>query len=263
VEQPDSSALQQKQSSLMLLRVGTLLVFVAGLVAYCVFPTLRAQLYSGVVLLLHGDLIGLRAWTAQFGLWAPLASLFLMIVQALAAPIPAILITAVNSLLFGPFLGGLLSIVSATIAAAVCFLLARSLGAPFVSRLVSQTVLQRTNAFMAQHGTAAVLIARLIPVVPFDPISYAAGLTEMRLSAFCWTTLVGQIPAGMTYSYLGQDIYRPGHLMVKGVGAFLGLLILGWTVRHVVLRRHVFSRQRHRQGKAPSLSTGTRPDCHA
>ena len=70
-----------------------------------------------------------------------LASLFLMIVQAMVAPIPAVLITGANGLLFGPLLGGLLSIVSATLAAAVCFLLARSFGAPFVSRLVPSTVL--------------------------------------------------------------------------------------------------------------------------
>jgi uncharacterized membrane protein YdjX (TVP38/TMEM64 family) len=165
----------------------------------------------------------------------------LMIVQAMVAPIPAVLITGANGLLFGPLLGGLLSIVSATLAAAVCFLLARSFGAPFVSRLVPSTVLQRTNTFMTQHGTAAVLMARLLPVVPFDPISYVAGLTQMRLAAFCWATLVGQIPAGMTYAYLSQEIYRPGHLVVKGVGAFLGLLLFGWTVRYTV------SRWRHQQ----------------
>ena len=201
MEQRDRRVQQHSQRALWLVRVVTLLVLVVVLVCYVMFPTLRAQLSSGVALLLHGDLIGLRTWTAQFGPWAPLASLFLMIVQAIAAPIPAVLITGANGLLFGPFLGGLLSIVSATLAAAVCFLLARSFGEPFVSRLVPPTVLQRTNAFMAQHGTAAVLIARLLPVVPFDPISYVAGLTQMRLTAFCWATLVGQIPAGMTYAY--------------------------------------------------------------
>jgi len=237
VEQRDRRVQQHSQRALWLVRVVTLLVLVVVLVCYVMFPTLRAQLSSGVALLLHGDLIGLRTWTAQFGPWAPLASLFLMIVQAIAAPIPAVLITGANGLLFGPFLGGLLSIVSATLAAAVCFLLARSFGEPFVSRLVPPTVLQRTNAFMAQHGTAAVLIARLLPVVPFDPISYVAGLTQMRLTAFCWATLVGQIPAGMTYAYLSQEIYRPGHLVVKGVGAFLGLLIFGWTVRYAILRQ--------------------------
>ena len=241
MEQRDRSTQQQGDRALWVGRVVTLLVLVAGLVCYLTFPTLRAQLSSGVALLLHGDLIGLRTWTAQFGPWAPLASLFLMIVQAMVAPIPAVLITGANGLLFGPLLGGLLSIVSATLAAAVCFLLARSFGAPFVSRLVPSTVLQRTNTFMTQHGTAAVLIARLLPVVPFDPISYVAGLTQMRLAAFCWATLVGQIPAGMTYAYLSQEIYRPGHLVVKGVGAFLGLLLFGWTVRYTV------SRWRHQQ----------------
>jgi hypothetical protein len=38
----------------------TLLVLVAGLVCYLTFPTLRAQLSSGVALLLYGDLIGLH-----------------------------------------------------------------------------------------------------------------------------------------------------------------------------------------------------------
>ena len=185
MEQRDRSKPQQGNRALWVGRVVTLLVLVAGLVCYLTFPTLRAQLSSGVALLLHGDLIGLRTWTAQFGPWAPLASLFLMIVQAMVAPIPAVLITGANGLLFGPLLGGLLSIVSATLAAAVCFLLARSFGAPFVSRLVPSTVLQRTNTFMTQHGTAAVLIARLLPVMPFDPISYVAGLTQMRLAAFC------------------------------------------------------------------------------
>ena len=241
MEQRDRITQQQGDRALWVGRVVTLLVLVASLVCYLTFPTLRAQLSSGVALLLHGDLIGLRTWTAQFGPWAPLASLFLMIVQAMVAPIPAVLITGANGLLFGPLLGGLLSIVSATLAAAVCFLLARSFGAPFVSRLLPATVLQRTNAFMMQHGTAAVLIARLLPVVPFDPISYVAGLTQMRLAAFCWATLVGQIPAGMTYAYLSQEIYRPGHLVVKGVGAFLGLLLFGWTVRYTV------SRWRHQQ----------------
>ena len=241
MEQRDRSTQQQGNRARWAVRVVTLLVLVAGLVCYFTFPTLRAQLSSGVALLLHGDLSGLRTWTAQFGPWAPLASLFLMIVQAIVAPLPAVLITGANGLLFGPLLGGLLSIVSATLAAAVCFLLARSFGAPFVSRLVPSAVRQRTNTLMTQHGTAAVLIARLLPVVPFDPISYVAGLTQMRLAAFCWATLVGQIPAGMTYAYLSQEIYRPGHLVVKGVGAFLGLLLFGWTVRYTV------SRWRHQQ----------------
>lgn len=219
------------------IRIATLLVWAGGVACYFIFPTLRAHLSSGVAFLLRGDLTGLRAWIAQFGLWAPLVSLLLMIVQAIAAPIPAVLITAANGLLFGPLLGGLWSIVSATLAAAVCFLLARSFGAPLVSRLVPPTVLQRTNAFMVQHGTVAVLIARLLPVVPFDPISYVAGLTGMRFAAFCLATLVGQMPAGMTYAYLGQELYRPGHLLVKGGGAVLGLLLLGWTVRRALLRR--------------------------
>ena len=60
-----------------------------------------------------GDLEGLEAWGRRQGPAAALATTLLMIAQALAAPIPAVLVTFTNSLLFGWVLGGILSIVSA------------------------------------------------------------------------------------------------------------------------------------------------------
>jgi len=45
--------------------------------------------------------------------------------------------------------------------------------------------------------------------------------------------------------------------VVKGIGAFLGLLILGCVVRYVLTHR------RHHQEQASSLATGAWPDHHA
>lgn len=218
-------------------RLLALAPLVVGGAFYLLHPPFRALLNEGVSLLVCGDLPGLRSWAGRLGPWAPLATTLLMVVQAVAAPVPAVLVTVTNSLLFGPFLGGLLSIVSATVAAALCFLLSRCFGEPLVARLLSPSALEQANAFLAAHGGTAVLVARLLPFVPFDPISYVAGLSRMRLSTFCWATLIGQIPAGMAYSYLGQEIDRPARLALWGAGAFLGLLILGWTFRRVLLGR--------------------------
>ena len=197
------------------------------LIVYALDDTFAAIIDEGVLLLVVGDVQGLRAWGMSLGLWAPLATWLLMVIQALAAPIPAILVTWVNSLLLGPFVGAIWSIVSATSAATICFMIARAYGEPLGSRLVSDRILAKTEAFMETHGSTAVLAARLLPIVPFDPISYVAGLTRMRTWTFVWATALGQIPAGFTYSYLGQEIDNPVRMLMLGLTGFAALLLIG------------------------------------
>jgi uncharacterized membrane protein YdjX (TVP38/TMEM64 family) len=220
-----------------LLRTAAFLPLGAGAGAYSLHSGFRELLNQGASLLWDRDLHGLKDWAAALGAWAPLATSLLMVVQALAAPLPAVLVTATNSLLFGPFWGGWLSIASATAAAILCYLIARCLGEPVVRGLVSRTALAKADAFFAQHGAVAVLVARLLPFVPFDPVSFVAGLSRLRLWTFFWATFVGQIPAGMAYSYLAQDLDNPLRLVVQALAVFAALLVVGWTARRVLMRR--------------------------
>jgi uncharacterized membrane protein YdjX (TVP38/TMEM64 family) len=205
-------------------------VFGAAYFAHAEFAT---EVDRGVGLLARWDRDGLRDWAADLGPWAALWTTLLMVVQALAAPIPAFLVTATNSWLFGWVVGGALSIVQATLAALVCEALARSLGEPLVVRTTSSEQRARADLVMKKHGATAVLVARLMPFVPFDPISYAAGLARMPVGSFVWATLVGQIPAGMTYAYLAQT-KDPNLLFVSVPAALLGLAVLGAATRRAL-----------------------------
>jgi uncharacterized membrane protein YdjX (TVP38/TMEM64 family) len=225
---------QLTKAQVVALRIGSLLPLVALGVAYAASPSFRGMMNEGVRLLVAGDKDGLRAWGERIGPWAALSTTVLMIVQALAAPIPAFVVTAANSLMFGALAGGILSVTSATIAGGLCFLLARAWGEPLVARLVPERSLARANQFMRRHGTSTVLIARLMPLVPFDPISYLAGLSPMRFDRFMWATFVGQIPTGMAYSYLAQEIDRPTRMLVLTAAtvaalAIFGVLVWKWT----------------------------------
>ncbi|MDA0839153.1 MAG: TVP38/TMEM64 family protein [Planctomycetota bacterium] len=224
-----------------LIKLGGIAPVVLGLAGYFLIPAFREDLNAGIGILVSGnpaDIPGaLKVWAAGFGIWAPMTTSILMVVQALAAPIPAVFITAANSLLFGPFVGGLLSISSATVAAFICFALARTFGEPLVGRLIPPKMRTKTDAFVDGHGGTAILVARLIPIVPFDPISYVAGLSKMRAGTFFWATLIGQIPAGMTYSYLAQELGRPARMAAMAAGAFIGLLIFGYAVRMILITR--------------------------
>lgn len=173
------------------------------MIAMAVSADARNETVRASRILASGDTGALRDYILSYGFWAPLASALLMILQALAAPLPAFLITFANGLAFGFVWGVLLTLSSATAAAAVCFGLARALGRPPVEALIGAAGLARADRFFERHGAWAVLIARLIPIVSFDAISYAAGLTRVGVWPFLGATLVGMAPATMVYTYLG------------------------------------------------------------
>lgn len=148
----------------------------------------------------------LRDYIAGYGALAPLVSALLMVLQSVIAPLPAFLITFANGLLFGVWWGAALSWSSAMLGAALCFFIARVLGRPVVGKLLSESAMNTSDRFFQRYGQHTVLIARLVPVISFDVISYGSGLTSMRFLWFAVATGIGQLPATLLYSYLGDRV---------------------------------------------------------
>jgi uncharacterized membrane protein YdjX (TVP38/TMEM64 family) len=147
-------------------------------------------------------------------------------------------------MLFGVWLGGLLTWSTTLLAAAVCFGMSRVLGRPVVERFMPPGAVAGTDRFFVRHGAYAVLVARLIPFVNPDVISYAAGLTPMRWRIFMASIAVGSIPSTVLYSYLGsRGITTVGWLFVPLV--VLGLLAFAGA--------YLRARPVRRSGGAPSL----------
>jgi uncharacterized membrane protein YdjX (TVP38/TMEM64 family) len=175
-----------------------------GVVGTIIVLATLAPVREAVTVLAAGDVTTLRAWVLGFGVWAPVASVALMLLQTLVAPLPSSPVTYTNGLLFGVWWGALLSWSSALVAAAVAFGLSRAFGRPVVERLVTRAALAWSDAFFARWGTWAVLVGRLLPVVSFDVISYGAGVTPMGLGGFLLATAVGMIPGTLLYAWLGH-----------------------------------------------------------
>ena len=93
------------------------------------------------------DLEGLKKYVLSFGMWAPVISFLLMILQSVAAPLPAFIITFANAALFGWVNGAILSWTSAMVGAALCFYIARFLGRDTVERLTSNLALKNIDEF--------------------------------------------------------------------------------------------------------------------
>ncbi|CAA9407552.1 MAG: Alkaline phosphatase like protein [uncultured Rubrobacteraceae bacterium] len=192
----------------------------------------REETNRALGILGRGDVAGLRDYILSFGIWAPVVSCFLMVLQALAAPVPSFLITFANGLAFGVFWGWMLSLFGHVLAAAVCFGVSRTLGRGPVEALVGRTGLESADRWFERWGTYAVFAGRLVPGVAFDAISYAAGLTRMRFGGFVLATTLGILPQTFLYSYLGQR--APEY-----VGLFLvtsALVVVGVLVFAIVRR---------------------------
>ena len=200
---------------------------------YLLLEGFRTETNRALSILGRGDIAGLKGYILSFGVWAPVASCFLMVLQALAAPVPSFLITFANGLAFGVFWGWMLSLFGHVLAAAVCFGISRALGRGPVEVLVGKAGLESADRWFARWGMYAVFAGRLVPGVAFDAISYAAGLTRMGFRNFMVATALGIFPQTFLYSYLGRQ--APQY-----VGLFLvtsGLVILGVAAVAVVRYR--------------------------
>jgi uncharacterized membrane protein YdjX (TVP38/TMEM64 family) len=165
----------------------------------------HAETGRALTVLGTGDGRAVGDYLLSFGVWAPIASLLLMILQAVAAPIPAIFVAFANGLAFGVIGGGILTTAGQTLAAALCFGISRALGRGPVEALAGRFGLAAADTWFSRWGARGVLLLRLVPGVSFDVISYGAGLTSIRFGPFLLATAIGVAPQAFLYAYLIRE----------------------------------------------------------
>jgi uncharacterized membrane protein YdjX (TVP38/TMEM64 family) len=130
---------------------------------------------------------------AAWGPLAALASIALMVLHSFV-PFPAEMLALANGMLFGPVWGTVVTWSGAMLGAFLAFGLARRFGRPLVERLVAARHRARIDTLSARRGGPALLLSRLIPVISFNLINYAAGLTTISWWTFTWATGLGILP---------------------------------------------------------------------
>jgi uncharacterized membrane protein YdjX (TVP38/TMEM64 family) len=172
----------------------------------------------------------LREKLLGFGGWAALISGSLMMLQSIIPPLPSNVITITNGLIFGPMWGALLSWASMLMGASACFFLSRRVGRPFASRIVGPS-LHSAEGFFQKYGVPAVFLIRIIPFVPFDAVSYAAGLLGIPFPRFLLASGIGLIPSVLIYTFVGPLVLAT-HSWLLPIGlcitAVLGVLLIRW-----------------------------------
>jgi uncharacterized membrane protein YdjX (TVP38/TMEM64 family) len=217
-----------------------LIILAAGAAMIYFFnPAVNSFVNSVFDMFASGDFAVVRDFISKYGTYAMIVSACLMIFQSIIAPLPAFLITFANANLFGWWQGAILSWSSAMAGSALCFYIARILGRDITEKLTSKAGLGQIDEFFEKYGKHSIIIARLLPFISFDIVSYAAGLTSMKFWPFFIATGIGQLPATIIYSYVGGMLTGGAKLFVAAL-----MILFALSVLVILLRQIYFSKKK-------------------
>jgi uncharacterized membrane protein YdjX (TVP38/TMEM64 family) len=143
----------------------------------------------------------------SWGPWGALVSIGLMVLHSFI-PFPAEFLAIANGMLYGPFLGTLITWSGAMLGALLAFGLSRFLGRRFVERMLAGGSMVRLEAWTDERAVHWIFLARFVPVIAFNLVNYAAGLTRVGWWTFIWTTAIGILPMTALMVTMGASIHH-------------------------------------------------------
>ncbi|SDC38163.1 Uncharacterized membrane protein YdjX, TVP38/TMEM64 family, SNARE-associated domain [Geodermatophilus telluris] len=182
----------------------------------------------GVVLVVDlPDADTVRAWLAGTG---PVGLLVvtLGVAAALVAPVPRTAVSLLLGAVLGFWTGLVVAVVGGTLGGLAAFGLSRALGRDAVTRLAGRR-LAAVDRALAGRSLGAVVLARLSPL-SYTLVSYAAGVTGVRLRPYAVGTALGIVPGSALHVAAGASAGRllgwvtsPGGLLVEGAVLLLAV----------------------------------------
>lgn len=195
-----------------------LILIIAGAIAGGIY--LREYLTFGS---LRENREALLAYRAAHPFWAP-AIFMLAYIVIVAFSLPgASAATLTGGFLFGVFPGVVFNVVAATLGAVAIFLAVRTgLGQGLKDRIdASDGAVRRLTDGITANEVPVLLSMRLVPVVPFFIANLIPAFLGVATWRFAWTTLVGIIPGGLVYTWVGSGL---GEVFARGEAPNLGII---------------------------------------
>ncbi len=208
--------------TLALVRLGVLAVALLGVaMSLIVFGTDRLRSFID------------QAGSSRWGLVAFIVAYAIAVVLLF----PGTLGTLSAGAMFGFPLGAFAALAGATLGGTAAFVISRSLGREG-ARLLLGDRLTNVDDWIGDNDFVSILILRLMPIVPFNGLNYAAGLAAVRPSRYVAATAIGMVPGAILTTALGDradDPTSPAFIALLGI---FGVALVGSFLASKRLRRH-------------------------
>jgi len=157
---------------------------------------------------------------------APLAALFLFVLQSLLPIFPYSILVAVAVVLFGGPEGYFIAIAGAVTGSVLCFKLSSGKGGAWFGKIIWRWFgydARQTNPNLAFSG---IFLAHMIQLIPNSVINFLAAVSQVPLRSFLVSTVLGLIPVTLAYAGLGVLMYRMEDISEAAILMVATLLLL-------------------------------------
>lgn len=193
---------------------------------------------------LDADMKELRIWVETQGLLAPLVYLAAYLLVGLAA-LPGLPLTLAGGAIFGTALGSVLISFGSLLGLLAAFLVSRFLAREQVARwLARRSVFRGLEHAVEKHGAMVVILTRFFPVIPYNILNYALGLTSLRLRTYVFWSWLCMLPGTIFYA-AAADATAQG--IITGQSPPLRLMLLAAAMLLLIIALLPWGRRRLRE----------------
>ena len=184
----------------------------------------------GIVAIGGIDRQQLQGWLSTMGIYAPVIYITLYTVATWLI-LPSTPLNLTGGAIFGIWWGTLWTTIAALVAAIAAFAFTRTIG----RKLVAQKLAGGWNAVDAeirQGGLFYIFAVRLLPIIPYGIVNFAAGLTSIKFKDYLTGTLLGTLPGVLPFVMMGAGIgeLSQGNILpLTCAFALTGMLVGGAT----------------------------------
>lgn len=150
----------------------------------------------------------IKDYVSSFGNLAPVIYIIMFALVPLTL-FPDSILAIAGGLLFGLYNGYIYTAVGALVGSTISFYISKKLGRNIVKKLTKDK-LDNVEEMINNKGFYIIFLLRLIPLFPFDVISYGAGLTKVRYKDFILATFLGTIPGILVFTNIGAQSLNIG-----------------------------------------------------
>lgn len=150
----------------------------------------------------------IKSYIDSFGNFAPIVYIIMFSLVPLTL-FPDSVLAIAGGLAFGLYKGYIYTAIGALIGGTISFYISRKLGRNIVKKLTKDK-LDNIETMVNTKGFSIILLLRLIPLFPFDVISYGAGLTSVKYKDFIMATFLGTIPGILVFTNIGAQALNIG-----------------------------------------------------
>ncbi|MEP3479483.1 MAG: VTT domain-containing protein [Fuerstiella sp.] len=178
----------------------------------------------------------LKQYLASFGNAAPMVYVLFVVVEVVVAPIPGLMLYAPGGIVFGPFLGGALSLIGNIIGAGLASFLSRSFGAAWLTQFFDAAKLEKSQQALERQGALLIFLLRLNPLTSSDIVSYAAGFSRIPIWKIMFATGLGMAPLCFLQAWLAESLIVafPGLLYPLLIACLVYVVVVGLVVRRML-----------------------------